>query len=539
MDTNELLIQTLTEALKNAQEQNKHLQDTITELNVTVASLKETIEYLTNKLYGKSSEKTPDPDQLTLDLFNEAEKEADPSIKEPKLEEVMVSFNVKKGNRKGRNAILKDIPVREVLCKLDDHTCPDCGSEMKVIGKKFIREELQIIPAKLYRIRYFGEVLKCENCSENEDADYIIETDAPVPLMKHSLASPSTVSYIMYRKFAMYEPFYRLEQEYKQMGCSLSRGVMANWVIYCSLHYLKPLYTRMHEELIKRDILHADEVPCQVLKEPGKTPQSKSYMWVYLTGNDGLPGITLYDYKPGRSGKFAKEFLEGFSGFLHCDGYQGYNSPDDIERIGCLAHARRYFFEAVPKQKDPAAPKSPAEIGVEYYNQLFMLERIIKDKAPDEIKQIRNEKEAPLLEEFFTWLETLSPAGGSRLEKAVTYSLKQKQNLLGYLKDGRLEISNNAAERKCKSYVMGRKNFLFHDQVDGAEASAIVYSLIETAKMNGLNIYAYLQTVLLHMPGLIKNSEGIDDMLPWSDFMQKSCPKVEQKTTEVKPVGME
>lgn len=313
---------------------------------------------------------------------------------------------------------------------------------------------------------------------------------------------------------------------------------MSNWIIYCALHYMKPIYQRLHEELLKRDILHGDETPCQVLKEEGRKPQTKSYMWVYTTGNDGLPGITLYDYKPGRSGDYPKEFLKGFNGFFHCDGYQGYNKLEDIERIGCLAHSRRYFFEAIPKEKAPNS-RTPAEKGVEYYNKLFLIERGLKGKSPEEIKQIRNAKEAPILEEFFAWLDTLNPAGGSRLDKAVHYSKSQKQNLLGYLKDGRLEISNNSCERKCKAYAMGRRNFLFHDTVDGADASAIVYSLVETAKMNGLNTYSYLQNVLMYMPGYLNGSEGIEDMLPWSDFMQESCPKVKPEEYVVRPVGME
>lgn len=543
-DNSEIIINSLTEALEAQKElnriqaeQNKALQQTITELNGTIASLNETVEYLKKKIFGRTSEKTPDPNQLTLDIFNEAEKEADPALPEP-TEGDLVQFTKGKGRRKDRDSILKDIPVTEVVCKVEDRICPECGSEMIYIGKQFVREELVVIPAKLKRVKYFEEVYKCPSCSDDE-TDYIVEAEPPLPLMKHSLASPEAVAYIMYKKYAVYVPLYRLEKEYAQMGAYISRGVMANWITHCSLKYFKPLYDLIHTELLSRDILHGDEVPCQVLKEPGKTPQSKSYMWVFLTGNDGLPGITLYNYKPGRKGEYAKEFLKGFRGYLHCDGYQGYNGLNEIVRVGCIAHVRRYFFEAIPSKKEPDAPKAPAETGVEYLNKLFMLERSYKGLAPDVIKQKREEEETPILEEFFAWLDTLSPRGGSRLEKAVNHARNQKQNLLNYLKDGRLEISNNAAERRCKSYVMGRRNFLFHDQVDGAEASAIIYSLVETAKMNGLNIYSYLKTVLTHMPGRIKRSEGIDDLLPWSDFIQESCPKVEQKTTEMRPVGME
>lgn len=544
MDEKDLQIKALTEALATAQSENRKLVETVSDLRQTVANLNETVNQLRRMIFGSKSEQIrkpePDPDyeQLTLDIFNEAESCADPAAVEPTPEEVTVSFKKKLGNHKGREAILDGIPVKEVICKTDDTTCPVCGSEMQHTGKKFVREELFIRPAKLLRIRYYQETFSCRACEERTGKKTFLNATVPTPLMPHSLASPTTVAYIMNRKYAFCEPLYRLEKEYQQMGAKLTRGVMSNWIIYCSLHYMKPVYERLHRELLKRDILHGDETPCQVLKEEDRRPQTKSYMWVYTTGNDGLPGITLYDYKPGRGGEYPKKFLKGFKGFFHCDGYQGYNKLEDIERIGCLAHSRRYFYEAVPKGTVPDST-TPAGKGVEYYNKLFRIEKELKGKDPEEIKAIRAAEEAPILEEFFAWLDTLNPAGGSRLEKAVHYSKSQKQNLLGYLKDGRLEISNNACERKCKSYAMGRRNFLFHDTVDGADASAIVYSLVETAKMNGLNTFSYLQNVLLYMPGYQNESEGIEDMMPWSDFMQKSCPKVKPEEHDAKPVGME
>ena len=528
------------EQVKILTKQNEELRAMIAELNATIANLNETVKYLTNKIYGTKREKTPDPNQLTLDLdcFNEAEKYADPNEKEPDAEEVTVSFKTKKGNHKGRKDIFDGIPIKKIVCSLEDIFCPGCGAEMIVIGEKFDREELHIIPAKLVRIHYYKQVYKCTSCEDKQEHPVIIEAETPYPLMAHSLSAPSTVAHVMDRKYSYYETLYRLEKEYRQMGVRITRGVMSNWIIYCSLHYLKPLYERLHEELVRRDILHADETPCQVLKEDGRKAQSKSYMWTYVTGNDGLPGITLYDYKPGRSGTFPKEFLKGFEGFLHCDGYQGYNNMEDIERIGCLAHARRYFYEAIPVNPKADISGNPAVIGVNYYNSLFMTERLLKGKTPEEIKRVRNEKEAPILEEFFKWLDTLNPTGGSRLEKAVNYSIHQKQNLLGYLKDGRLEISNNSAERKCRAYALGRRNFLFHDTVDGAEASSIVYSIVETAKMNGLNTYSYLYQLLLHMPGCVYGAEDIEEMLPWSEFMQESCTKVKIEEYDAKPVGM-
>lgn len=309
---------------------------------------------------------------------------------------------------------------------------------------------------------------------------------------------------------------------------------MANWINKCTLDYLKPVYDRLHEHLVQRKILHADEVPCQVLHEDGKTAASKSYMWIYLTGDDGEPGITLYEYQPGRSGDYPRQFLRGFHGFLHCDAYQGYNKLEEVIRIGCFAHCRRYFFDAIPKDRKKQSKELPAEIGVAYCNRLFEIERELKDLSPEKRKAERLTRERKVLDEFWDWLDTVKPLGGSRLAKAVTYARNQRENLEGYLQDGRCELSNSAAERKAKSYVIGRKNFLFHDTVKGAEASAIIYSLVETAKMNKLNIYQYLYTLLLYMPDYKNEPEGIEELMPWSEFIKVSCSSVEYEESEVR-----
>ena len=285
--------------------------------------------------------------------------------------------------------------------------------------------------------------------------------------------------------------------------------------------------------LLMRDIIHADEVPCQVLKEPDRPAQTKSYMWIYLTGDDGGPGIVLYDYHPGRSGQYAKEFLKGFAGYVHCDGYSGYNTPDDIIRVGCYAHLRRKFYDAIPAKKQAGSPMTTAEVGVAYCDSLFRLERLYKGKSRKERMQIRLEKEKPIVDEFYKWLGGIRPVKGSKLAIAVTYARNQRQNLMNFFRDERLELSNNSAEQKAKSYVMGRKNFLFHDTVDGAEASAIIFSLVESARANNLNIHQYLYTLLMYMPDYINEPDGIEDMMPWSDFMKECCSETKSVEREI------
>ncbi|MCQ2508708.1 MAG: IS66 family transposase, partial [Dorea sp.] len=463
-----------------------------------------------------------------------------PDAGELPIEEAIGSYVRKKANirksKASRQDILGALPIKKIICKTaeEERICELCGEQMVPSGEHFVREDIQIIPAKIYRIHYYAETYMCPKCKEEDDIYESIQAEAPLPLLKHSYASPSTVAYIMYQKYFLYVPLYRQELDWLQLGVRMSRQTMANWINQCAIRYFKPIYDLLHKELLTRDIAHADEVPCQVLHEDGKTAQSKSYEWVYMTGNDGLPGICLYEYQPGRSGDYPKEFLKGFNGFLHCDAYQGYNKVEEIQRIGCMAHCRRYFFDAIPKNRKKQTGNLPSETGVAYCNRLFEIERELKELTPEERCRERELREKPVLDQFFSWAESLSPAGGSRLATAVTYALNQKDNLMGYLKDGRLELSNSAAERKVKSYVMGRKNFLFHNSVKGAEASSIIYSLIETAKMNNLNVYEYLYQLLLYMPGYKKEPEGMEDMLPWSDFMKAICSKTENVNPEVR-----
>ena len=306
----------------------------------------------------------------------------------------------------------------------------------------------------------------------------------------------------------------------------------------------------MHKLLLEREVevIHADEVPCQVLHEEGKDASSKSYIWVYLSGTDSLPKIILYDYKPGRSGAYPAEFLKGFHGMLHCDGYQGYNRVEDVTRLCCLAHCRRKFFEALPAERRrkmklldihsvksiPGQPERiednpdmlPAEKGLAFCNKLFFMEQRYKELPSEERKAKRLEKEPAVWNRFWAWVEGLEPSGGSKLEKAVNYARNHKEILMNYLQDGRCEISNNAAERSVKSYVMARKNLLFHDQADGAAATAIVFSLVETAKANNLNVYQYLYMLLVYMPDYKEKPAGIEQLLPWSDFIKERCSGV-------------
>ena len=301
--------------------------------------------------------------------------------------------------------------------------------------------------------------------------------------------------------------------------------------------------------------------PARHCVKRGKTAESTSYMWIYLSGSDGLPPIVLYEYQAGRNGDFPKAFLDGFSGIVQCDGYSGYHKVEDVILAVCSAHCRRKFYEALLAQrrkqmklldinsetdvKDIPLPGPeqmesmiPAEIGLIFFNRPFFMEKGLKGMAAEQRREKRLEKEAPVWEKFWEWIGTLNPLGGSKLEKAVNYALNHKETLCSYMLDGRCELSNNAAERRAKSYAIGRKNSLFHTSVPGAEASALVYSMIETAKANKINVFQCLYVLLLYMPEHKDDPGAAEQLLPWSDFIKGHCTgliDVETITPENKP----
>ena len=416
----DLMIQMLSERLDEKDGTITELKETINDLKETIAGLRETLDEFQRKLFGTGSEKT----------------------KQDKETEETVTTIVKSHKRTTRKAKATredqygNLPIHKEVIPLpeEDKYCPYCNSKMEYVTETFVREELRITPAKVERIHYYQEKWQCPECKKDGDGTFA-ESKTPTALIPHSPASPSIVSYVAMEKIGLAMPYYRQEFLMNQLGFTLPRETMANWIIYVAENYFYPIYERLHEELLKRDLVHADETTCQVLREKGRTAEQTSYMWLYTTGSDALTPIVLYDYQPSRKGSCAQNFIEGFRGLVQCDGYQGYN----------------------------------------------------------------------------------------KLGKAVNYAQNHHDTLMNYLLDGRCEISNNRAERKAKSYAIGRKAFLFHTSETGAGASAVMYSIVETAKANNLNIFQYLYTVLLYMPDYMNSSAGIEQLMPWSEFIKEQC----------------
>lgn len=486
-------------------------------------NLKDEVALLRKKLFGSSSEKRTLDIPGQLNLFNEAEMEQNPAA--AKAEELEASLLDKNGKKRKARAVdaerFKGIPVQKKYLDLDDgeKVCPVCNTILEKIGEEFVRRELVFIPAKLKVYEYYSKNYTCPECSKR-DLPLIKKGKDGKPHMLYGMASAGTVAWVMYQKFCNGLAYCRQEKDWKQYGAAITRATMANWVIHNSEAFFLPMYEHFHRKLLERGFAMADETPLQVLHEPGRRAQTKSYMWLFRSGEDGGPPIILYKYSETRAGDNAVDFLHGFKGYLMCDGYSGYNKVPDAKRTACWAHIRRYLADAIPKGKELDYAQ-PSVQGIMYINQLFHLEDVIKAKYTsfDAIKKARLEKEKPIVEGFLSWLDNQSPVHGSRMDKAVTYIQNRRPYLAAYLEDGRCSFSNNLSlsENAIRPFTVGRKNWLFCDTPNGAQASAIVYTMVEMAKANGVNVYHYLTYLLEKLPNDRMSDEELELLAPWNE----------------------
>jgi len=499
--------------------ENAKLKARVQELEALNQWYAEQLKLSRQKQFGTSSEKSQRDDLTQLNLFNEAEAEQQPFAVEPDIQ--TISYQRQKGKR---GESIKNLPVEviEYTLPAQEQACPQCGENLHVMSKE-VRKELTIIPARVKVVEHVSYVYSCRNCEKNNIETPVITASAPKALLPKSMVSAELLAYIMSQKFVNAIPLYRQEQEFKRLGAILSRQNLSNWIIKGS-RLLEPLLKALKQELLTRPLLHADETTLEVLCEPGRPAQTDSYMWVYRTSGDAEHPIVLYDYQEGRSGQFAKNYLAGFSGYLHTDGWKGYQKVEEagVTLCGCWAHARRKFHEAFvgtgAKQTD-----SKEAVGLAYCNQLFAIEKKAESMTPEKRREVRQKESQPILEEFYRWIETSwgDTLPQSLLGKAFTYAQNQKKYLLAFLADGRIEISNNRAERSIKPFVIGRKNWLFCNTPGGAKSSAAIYSLIQTALENGLNPQAYLEYVFKQIQR--QSDIGIEKLLPWADEIPVCC----------------
>jgi transposase len=536
--------------------QNSTLQARNGELEEKIAKLAARIEYYEEQiilarrlLHAPSREHTPVGQEAFL--FDEAEAVADSSVPEPTVEEVTVTRRKKAtGHRQQQLAILE---TREIEYPVTDlQPCNCCGNDLHFVDWQ-ITEKVDVEPAKAIRVLHKEPVYACRNCQAEGRPSPIKAADTmPEQAFPKSIASPSLVAHIAAQKFVMGVPLYRQEQYGEGLGLFISRQTMANWMIQAG-KLIAPIYGRMHTLLISQEVIHADETSVQVLKEQGRAATTDSTMWLYRSGGEGPP-IALFDYQTTRAGKHAQLFLQGFGGYdaatkqitrkkyLHVDGYAGYDSVPrwtiqggvripDIVLVGCWAHARRKFSDAlaVLKKADRKPGKTPAaEQGLKMCNELFEVERKLKEATPAERLAERKIQSVPIVEKFKAWLDEQAnqalPKSG--FGEAVGYCLNQWTKLTAFLTDGRLELDNNLAERTIKPFVIGRKNWLFANTPKGAQTSALLYSIVETAKENDLIPYEYLKFLFQRLPTIdAMDMVALDKLLPWSKSIPQTCRK--------------
>lgn len=491
----------LTEELKK---QNNELQDKISLLESEKAELmaklhwfEENLRLQQQKRYGRSSEQTI-PEQQSI--FNEAEilDVVKPPVQEPTIEEI--NYTRKKKQKGQREEMLKDLPVEIIEHKLpeSEQVCYVCGSEMKEISVEVTRE-LEIIPPQVKVIEHRRSVYACSNCEKNETTTPVVTAPMPKRTLPGSIASAATIAYVMTQKYMFGVTLYRQETYWKQIDIEISRQTMANWLILASTRWLSIIFERMHQLLLQQDIIHADETGLQVLHEVGRAANTESYMWLYRTGRVSS-AIVLFEYQTTRARKHPQKFLQGFKGYLCTDGWKSYEKLDGVINVACLAHIRRKWDEALKSLPKKAEDKvCVAREGLQFCNSLYSVEHEFKDASPEERFEGRQEKSKPILDEFHKWLKYQRPriTPKSATGAAITYCLNQWDKLNNYLLDGRLWSDNNSSELSIRGFTIARKNFLFCNTPSGATSSAMIYSIIETAKANAVK--------------------------PWSDCIPESC----------------
>ena len=418
-----------------------------------------------------------------------------------------------------------NIPVKEQIIDLpEDQKKTAQGEPLKPIGKVEVRSELVREPEKVYLVKYFA-MTYADPRAEEETGKAEIKTaqaHVPAPLIPHSYASASSVTDIYIKKYLDALPLYRQEQIWMRLGVELKRGTLANWVITTAGIYLEGIWDKFKEHLLMLPVIHADETVLQVNKEPGRTPQQESRIWAYSSSKRADKQIRLFQYEQSRQGACATDFLNGFRGILVSDGFSGYGLLKENLRAGCWAHMRRKWFEAMPK--GATIDNSKAAKGYDFCNRIFEVERTIEHLSNKERAEARQKLTKPIIDDFYSWIETIFKPSG-KLKEAVTYAMNQKEFLCTFLYHGEVEASNNMVENAQRSVVLGRKNWLFCDTPKGARASVVAYSILETAKANGLNPQKYLMHIFTVLPERYAKDPNadIEDLLPWNEKIKEMC----------------
>lgn len=495
------------------------LQALITRQAREIERLREQVRVLLARRFGRSSERLAGAAQLGL--FNEAEASVAADVAAAgAAETASIAIAAHQRRRSGRRPLPEFLPRADILHELAaaERFCPHDGRELTVIGAE-ISEQLDIIPAQVRVLRHRRLKYACPGCQQ-----YVRTAPLPAQPVEKSQASPGLLAYVAVSKYADALPLYRQATQFERLGVAIPRQTLASWMVRCG-ELVQPLINLLRDRLLASAYIQMDETTVQVLKEPGRAATSTSYLWVQRSG-PGAPPVILFDYDPSRSGAVPQRLLGDFRGYLQTDGYEGYNAVvtgNGITQLYCLAHARRRFTEALqalglnPNRLPEQPPDKALRVlrGLGFIRQLYAIEHRIREQSPAARYAVRQAESLPVLQRLRAWVDELLPQmlPQAPLGRALAYLDKHWTGLLRYCDDGRLEIDNNRCENALRPFCVGRKNWLFSDTVPGARASANLYSLIETAKANGREPYAYLRQVFTLLPQATSVAD-IEALLP-------------------------
>jgi transposase len=495
----------------NLPESKVELTEIILSNTKEIERLNEEVRLLRQLLFAPKSEKLPVGKYPQLSLFDMPEN---PPEEVDEEEKIIVPAHTRTKKR-GRKALPDNLPRIDRVHDIpeEDKVC-GCGCELSKIGED-VSEKLDIVPAKIRVIRHIRPKYACKNCEGLENNKSVKIAPAPAQIIPKGLPTAGLLAYILTGKFCDSLPFYRQEKQFIRLGIDIPRQSMCNWAMKaaCSCQAILNL---LEKEIRGGPLLNIDETTVQVLKEPGRSPTQKSYMWIFRGGDPDKP-VVVYQYHPTRSADVAKLFVEEYKGVVQSDGYKGYDFLDGrygILHVGCWAHARRKFMDAKKGSKNKKSHS--ADNALSMIRNLYALEKIARNEnyTPDELFAMRQKQAKPILKKIKSWLDKRkdSVPPKSLLGKAVNYCLNQWSRLENYINDGHAGIDNNVAENAIRPFVIGRKNWLFSGTPDGAKASALLYSLIETAKANNLEPYAYLRYLFEKLPTTLPGN--IEQLLP-------------------------
>lgn len=505
-----------------------NLQDNTEQLTKAVENLSEQIRIMNQRTYGRKTESAVFINQLQMDLvFNEAEALADENVPEPSLEEAAP----RKPKSKGRK--------QEKLKKVTNHRDVDLTMSVEELNQKYGEGKWKEMPEEIvYKLEHhpasFEAITYHIHVYAKDDNQTIVRAPKPTELFPKSIVTPSLLASILLGKYVNAVPLYRLEEMFHQNDVEISRNVMANWVIEACEYYLQYFYNAIKENMMSEPLLHADETPFQVLHENGKTASQKSYMWVYRTSmNTSGPKAILYQYCKNRGHENPEKFLKLFTGTLVTDGYTAYHklekdNPKKFRVAGCWIHVKRKFATVV-KANGKEYNSTIASTAVKKIQKIYHEEHKIQNLPPDEHLAKRQEILKPLVDDFFQWVREnqCRVDEASATGRGFTYALNQEKYLRVFLDDPSVPLDNNTAEISIRPFTIGRKNWMFADTERGAQASAIIYSIVETAKAYELRLYDYLEYLLEELPKVINagNHKIPDRLFPWSEELPARLKK--------------